>query len=343
MLASVLHDFNDLVLEEVPMPEPDAGEVLVKIKACGFCATDWKAIRGKRTNVEFPLIPGHEPAGIVAGIGAGVRGFKEGDEVIIMPSGFCGICENCRVGNTHFCTNAFTTGGDGPPDVRPGSFAEYTKTAATSVFHKPRGISWEAAALTEPLSGAWKGIIHCSKLEVGEDIVIIGVGGIGLLCMMVAKAAGAGRVIVVDHSAHALANAKRLGATHCIDPAKGDVKEQIYGLIPNGPDIVLEAAGSIGAVRLMTDLRRRGTRWHLFGITTDEMFELNGGHTHFLEGRMDASFGTNPLAMSRAIRLMEKGLVDPAQIISHRFPLGKIHDAITVMDGKDRNKVMIAP
>jgi L-iditol 2-dehydrogenase len=91
------------------------------------------------------------------------------------------------------------------------------------------------------------------------------------------------------------------------------------------------------------DLRRRGTRWNVFGITTHEKFELDGGMTHFLEGHMDASFGTTPWAMQRAIRLMESGLVDPEKIISHRFKLTSIADAVKVMEGPDRNKVMIHP
>ena len=87
----------------------------------------------------------------------------------------------------------------------------------------------------------------------------------------------------------------------------------------------------------------RGIKWNLFGITTHEKFELDGGHTHFLEGRMDASFGTNPLAMSKAIRLMQKGLVDTGKIISHHFPLREIHAGIEVMSSKQHNKVMIHP
>jgi threonine dehydrogenase-like Zn-dependent dehydrogenase len=227
--------------------------------------------------------------------------------------------------------------------VRPGSFAEYTRTSATCCIKKPAGITFEAAALTEPLSGAWKGVIQYSQLTVGEDVVVIGVGGIGLLCLMVAKAAGAGRLIAVDGSDFALANAKRLGATHTVNPKAGDVKEQVYAIAPDGPDLVIEAAGPIAAVELARDLRRRGTRWNIFGITTHEKFELDGGLTHFLEGRMDASFGTTPHAMLSALRLMERGLVDPSAIISHRFTLDHIHDAVAAMGQPERNKVMILP
>ena len=344
MLVAVLKDFNNLVLEEVPTPIPGPGEVLVKIVSCGFCATDYKAIKGIRTNVTFPLIAGHEPSGIIAAVGSGVKHFKEGDAVICQPSGYCGVCTNCRLGNTHYCDHAYTTGGDGPDDVRPGAFAEYMITGEECIFLKPENISFDAAALTEPLSGAWKGVIQKSSLQVGEDVVVIGTGGIGLLCMMVAKAAGAGRLIAVDASPFARNNARIIGgATHVIDALSENVKEQIYDILPNGPDLIIEAAGPIGAVKLMTELRRRGTRWNVFGITTHEKFELDGGHTHFLEGRMDASFGTTPLAMQQAISLMERNLVNPEKIISHRFSLSDIEQAIEIMGTPERNKVIINP
>ena len=343
MLAAVLKDFDKLVLEDVPAPKPAMGEAVVRVKACGFCATDYKAIRGIRRNVTFPCIVGHEPSGVVAAVGPGVDHVREGDEVIVQPSGWCGFCEHCRVGDTHYCEQSFVAGGDGPPIVWPGAFAEFMKVKAPMLYRKPANISFDAAALTEPLSGAWKGVIHYSEMRVGDDVVVIGVGGIGLLCLMVAKAAGAGRLVAVDTSDWALRHAKRLGATHVVNPAHGDAKAQVYAAIPRGPDLVVEAAGPIEAVKLMVDLRRRGTRWNVFGITTHETFELDGGYTHFLEGHMDASFGTNPLAMSKAVRLMEAGLVDPEEIVTHRFPLTKIHEAVEVMGTRERNKVIIHP
>jgi L-iditol 2-dehydrogenase len=343
VLAAVLKDFDKLVLEDVPMPTPSPGEAVVRVKACGFCATDYKAIKGIRRNVKFPLIPGHEPAGIVSAIGANVKNVKEGDEVIIQPSGYCGLCYNCRLGMTHYCERAYTTGGDGPEDVRPGSFAEYVRTGANTLYQKPKNVSFDAACQTEPVSGAWKGIIHMSQMQVGDDVVIIGTGGIGAYCLMVAKAAGAGRLIAIDVSDYALETARTLGATHTINPNKCDAKSAVYDILADGPDLVLEAAGPIAAVKLMVNLLRRGTRWNVFGITTHEKFELDGGLTHFLEARMDASFGTNPMAMERAIRLIGRGLVDPERIISHRFALKDIHKAVEVMGQAQRNKVIVNP
>ncbi|MEI6512036.1 MAG: alcohol dehydrogenase catalytic domain-containing protein [bacterium] len=344
MLAAVLHDFNDLRLEQVPIPEPkNFGDVVVKIKSCGICATDYKAIKGVRRNVKFPTITGHEPSGVVTAVGPGVSAFKPGDEVICQPSGFCGFCYNCRVGLTHYCEHSFVTGGDGPPDIWDGAFAEYMKTRDTSLYFKPKNISWDAAAITEPLSGAWKGTYKYSEAGLGDTVVIIGVGSIGMLCMMIAGAAGAGNLIAVDTSEYALNNAVELGATHTVNPAKEDAKKRIYEICPEGPDVIVEAAGPIGAVKLMISLLRRGTHWNVFGITTPETFELEGGLTHFLEARMDASFGTNTEAMSKAIRLMERGVIDPGKIVTHRFPLTKIHEALEVMGSPEHNKIMICP
>ncbi len=119
------------------------------------------------------------------------------------------------------------------------------------------------------------------------------------------------------------------------------IRDRIYSIIPEGPDLVVEAAGTIQAVNTMVSMLRRGTKWNVFGITTHEKFELDGGLAHFLEARMDSSFGTNPLAMQSAIRLMERGLVDPSKIISHTFDLKDIHKAMEVMGTRERNKVII--
>lgn len=110
-----------------------------------------------------------------------------------MPSGYCGVCPQCRSGTPHYCEHAFTTGGDGPDDVWPGAFAEYTQTDEKCLFAKDKSLSFDEACLAEPLSGAWKGLIQYSQMSLREDVVVIGVGSIGLLCMMVAKSASAGR------------------------------------------------------------------------------------------------------------------------------------------------------
>jgi L-iditol 2-dehydrogenase len=227
--------------------------------------------------------------------------------------------------------------------VWPGAFAEYMLTHENCLFHKPPEITFDAAALTEPLSGAWKGVIQYSEMQVGDDVVVIGTGGIGLLCLMVARAAGAGRLIAVDTSDYALGNALALGATHAVNPRTGGCAAADLRHHPRRAGPGCRGRGAYPGRALMVDLRRRGTRWNVFGITTHEKFELDGGLTHFLEGRMDASFGTTPVAMAHAIRLMARGLVDPEKIVSHRFPLAEIDKALEVQALPDRNKVIINP
>ena len=129
-------------------------------------------------------------------------------------------------------------------------------TGANVVFLKPTNLSFDIACQGEPVSGAWKGLIHYSEMSVGDDLVVIGTGGIGMYCLMVAKAAGAGRLIAIDLSEFALKTARELGATHTINSSQCDAKAAIYDILPYGPDLVVEAAGPIKAVQLMVNLLR---------------------------------------------------------------------------------------
>ena len=341
MLAAVLKDFGDLVLEEIPKPEPAATDVVVALKAGGVCGTDYKAVRGKRTNVEFPIILGHENSGVVDSVGPAVKNFKPGDACIVAPIGGCGVCRHCRLGDVHFCEDSYPTGGEGAPVTLPGGFAEYMAVPEALVYRKPPGLSFEAAALTEPLSCAWKAMVQYSRVRFGQDVVVVGCGGIGLLCVMLAAKACGARVIAVDTSEYALETALRLGATHAVNPAGCDARREVYRILPDGPDFVIEAAGVKAAVELALSLRRRATRVNIFGTTTPTPVEIDAGGINNLESVIEASFSTTPVAMMNSIVLMERGVVDPTEVVSHRFPLERIREAFDVMDTTERGKVLI--
>lgn len=341
MLAAVLKDFENLVLEEVPRPEPGPTDVVVAIRAAGVCGTDHKAVRGRRSNVEFPIILGHENSGVVYSVGTAVKNFQPGDEVIVAPIGGCGICKHCRLGNVHFCEDSYTTGGEGAPVTLPGGFAEYMGAPEALLYRKPAGVTFEAAALAEPLSCAWKAMLRYSGVRLGEDVVVIGAGGIGLLCVMLAAKACGARVIAVDTSDYALETALKLGATHALNPSRCDAAKDVYDILPGGPDFVIEAAGVRPAVELMFALARRATRVNVFGTTTPSEIALDAGGMNNMETRVDASFSTTPVAMISSIMLMERGVVDTERIVSHKFPLSEIHKAFDVMDTPERGKVMI--
>lgn len=343
MLAAVLEGVKKLVVKEVPTPRPFAHWVLVRVKACGICLTDYKAYSGERTNVKFPAILGHEFSGVVEEIGEGVNFFTPGEEVVVSPVTSCGVCRDCRRGFPHYCQYGAVIGGDGMDTVLDGAWAQYVVVPENTLYRKPAQVSFEAAALTEPLAGSYKGLIEYSGMKIGEDVVIIGAGSMGLLATMIAHRAGAGTLILVDIDDWRLNLAKQLGATHLINSQEVDPREAVYQILPHGPDLVFEAAGSPEAAELAFQLCRRGTRVNEFGVTTEGSISVSPRDLHFKETRVDASFSVTPRAMQASLALMEKGLIDPALIITHTFPLEEIEEAVKVMEEKERVKIVIKP
>jgi threonine dehydrogenase-like Zn-dependent dehydrogenase len=343
MLAAVLEGVGKMVLKEVPKPVIKKNEVLVRVKSCGICQTDYSAYTGRRTNWTPPMILGHEISGVIEEVGDEVENWKPGDEVILSPVISCGECDNCRLGLGHYCRNGKVIGGEGQKVVLPGGFAEYVAVPTSVLYRKPKNVSFDSAALTEPLAGSYKGMIEYSNLRLGEDVVIIGAGAMGLLLLELAVAGGAGNSIVIDVVDERLNKAKELGATHTINSRKVDPKEAVYDIIPNGPDIVFESAGVLEAARLAFELTRRGTRVNMFGVIIPGTIPVSPAEIHFNETRVDASFSVNPRVMTKAVSLLQKGKVDPGKIITHRFPLTEIDKALSAMELPERIKIVINP
>jgi len=343
MLAAVLEGVGKMVLKEVPKPVIKKNEVLVRVKSCGICQTDYSAYTGRRTNWTPPMILGHEISGVIEEVGDEVENWKPGDEVILSPVISCGDCDNCRLGLGHYCRNGKVIGGEGQKVVLPGGFAEYVAVPTSVLYRKPENVSFDSAALTEPLAGSYKGMIEYSNLRLGEDVVIIGAGAMGLLLLELAVAGGAGNSIVIDVVDERLNKAKELGATHTINSRKVDPKEAVYDIIPNGPDIVFESAGVLEAARLAFELTRRGTRVNMFGVIIPGTIPVSPAEIHFNETRVDASFSVNPRVMTKAVSLLQKGKVDPGKIITHRFPLTEIDKALSAMELPERIKIVINP
>jgi len=343
MLAAVLEGVGKMVLKEVPKPVIKKNEMLVRVKSCGICQTDYSAYTGRRTNWTPPMILGHEISGVIEEVGDEVENWKPGDEVILSPVISCGECDNCRLGLGHYCRNGKVIGGEGQKVVLPGGFAEYVAVPTSVLYRKPKNVSFDSAALTEPLAGSYKGMIEYSNLRLGEDVVIIGAGAMGLLLLELAVAGGAGNSIVIDVVDERLNKAKELGATHTINSRKVDPKEAVYDIIPNGPDIVFESAGVLEAARLAFELTRRGTRVNMFGVIIPGTIPVSPAEIHFNETRVDASFSVNPRVMTKAVSLLQKGKVDPGKIITHRFPLTEIDKALSAMELPERIKIVINP
>ena len=343
MKAAVLEDTKKLIVKDIEKPEACDDMALVRVKACGICMTDYKAYSGERKNVDFPTICGHEFSGVIEDVGKSVNFFKPNEEVIVSPVTNCGICEACRKGFAQYCKNGAVIGGDGMDRIINGAFAEYVLVPENSLYHKPSNISYEAAALTEPLAGSYKGLIEYSQLKIAEDLVIIGAGSMGLLAAMIAERAGASSIIMIDINDWRLDLSKKCGGTHFINSEKVDPIKSVYEILPNGPDIVFEAAGPLAAAQLAFDLCRRGTRVNEFGVTTEGTIAISPADVHWKETRVDASFSVYPRVMQSSIRLIEKGFVDPNKIITHRFKLDDITEAMETMKKPNRLKVIINP
>ncbi|MHA1705418.1 MAG: zinc-dependent alcohol dehydrogenase [Promethearchaeota archaeon] len=316
---------------------------LVRVKSCGICMTDYKAYSGERQNLHYPLICGHEFSGVIEKVGNKLKFFQEGDEIIVSPVSNCGICKNCREGLAQYCKNGAVIGGDGMEKIINGAFAEYVLVPENSLYHKPKNISFDTAALTEPLAGSYKGLIEYSQLKIAEDLVIIGAGSMGLLASMIAEKAGAANIIMIDVNDWRLEFSKKCGATHLINSAKIDAIKEVHKILPEGPDIIFEAAGSLPAAQLAFDLCRRGTRINEFGVTTDGTINISPAEIHWKETRVDASFSVYPRVMQKSIRLMEKGIIDSSKIITHRFSLDDIKKAMNTMKISERIKIIVNP
>ncbi|MFC2075872.1 zinc-binding dehydrogenase [candidate division KSB1 bacterium] len=343
MKAAVLTAPKELTVREVDTPKPGAGEVLVRVKACGLCQTDYLGYIGERDYMPFPTIMGHEIAGVVTDTGHGVDGFESGDEVIVNPMINCGVCDNCRRGFEHYCRTGAVVGGDGQPTILDGAFAEYVSVPARAIYRKPPEVSFRAAALTEPLAGSYKGLIEYSQMRLGEDVVIIGAGGMGLLVTMLAVNAGAGRVVVIDKVDFRLEKARELGAHHVVNFDKGSVEDRVAEILPKGADLVFEAAGTLPAASLAMALVRHGTRVNMFGVIVPGTIPVSPREIHFLETRIDASFTVTPRVMTAAIDLMSKGLADPERIVTQVYALEDIEEAFFKMADPDRIKIVVEP
>lgn len=343
MKAAVLEGVGKIVVRDVPDPVAGPGQVLLRVRACGICQTDYLAYSGGRRNWTPPLILGHEFSGVIEEVGPDVSGWAPGDEACVSPVIHCGECLNCRLAREHYCLNGQVIGGEGQKVVLNGAFAQFVALPTKVLYRKPPNASFEGAALAEPLAGSYKGLIEYSGMRLGEDVVVIGAGSMGLLLCLVALAAGAGNLVAIDTAGARLVKALQLGVHHAIDSTKEDPKKKVYEILPAGPDLVMEAGGTLDAARLAFDLTRRGTRLNCFGVIIPGTIPFSPGDVHFLETRVDASFSVTPRAMVNSLNLIAKGLVDPSKIITHRFTLDQTQAAFDTMRSPERIKIVILP
>jgi L-iditol 2-dehydrogenase len=265
MKALVLVEYRKLVLEEVAKPTPRPGEVLVQVKACGICGSDVHGMDGSTGRRRPPVIMGHEAAGSIAEIGAGVEGWKEGDRVTFDSTIYCGHCDYCRQGKVNLCNRRRVLGVSCEDYKQDGAFADYVAVPSPILYRIPDNLPFEHAALIEPFSIAF----HATRrtpLSLNDTAVVVGAGMIGLALVQTLRLAGCGRVIAVDMIPEKLALAKSLGADNTVSSADGSALEEINRLTNGrGADVAFEAVGVAATVDLAIRCVRKGGQVTLVG------------------------------------------------------------------------------
>jgi threonine dehydrogenase-like Zn-dependent dehydrogenase len=324
MKAAVCEARETIVIKQVPRPTPGAGEVLVRVKATGLCGSDVDGYTGHHPMIKWPIILGHECSGVIAELGPEVTDWAVGDEVAVEPFFTCKRCPACQSGRYNLCADLRITG-----HQVAGSLAEYVIAEACFVHRKPPNVPFEEAAIAEPVSGSLHAVERCN-LRVGDLVVIIGCGTIGSLAMQHALNKGA-EVVVADIQDFKLEVAKSLGGTHVINPVTTDLKARVMELTDGiGADCVIEAVGHPDTLASTVGMVKRGGTVMLIGWSGNETDPYN-----LTSVTLDELTVLGTLGFCRdfpvALRLMSRGKVKVAPIISHRLPLERVEEGIRML------------
>ena len=336
MMAARLHAAGDLRLDTVEVPSPKSDEALIKVHRTGICGTDLHIASGNFPAPNLPLTLGHEFSGTVVELGNQNSSLKIGDKVVADINIACGSCEFCRKGAKLFC-----------PTVRQlgvhdaGALAEFVVAPIQNVYVLPDTISLDAAAYVEPLACAIHGQDRIG-IRVGESILIIGGGPMGLAHVALARLQGASRVIVSEPDAHRRSIAKQMGADITVDPLKENLAEILKIATDNiGPDVVIEAVGSIPTYEASVALVRRGGRILAYGAAPqDASMQLRPFDVYAKELTIVGSYAGTYDTWPRAINLIAAGRFNPALIVDTIRPLSEAIEALQSLK-TDRSIVKI--
>ncbi len=344
MKAAVVYGKNEIRIAEVPRPRPGKGEVIVKVRASGVCATDVKILGGAGTPAELPAILGHEVAGTVAelGAGAGETGLYVGQRVAVYPIAACGECLYCRRGRNSLCLHEHGLGhGD------DGGFAEFVRIPAEIValggVIDVGDMPFDLAAMIEPVSCCLAAAEQCGT-KAGDTVVVVGAGPLGLMHTVVSKALCA-RVVCIDLNEERLARALRLGAMRVVNPEKEDAAAVVRDLTEVGADVVIAAVGIPQVMESYLPLVRNGGVFNVFGGTPrGEMMTVDPRWIHYGEITLTGTFASSVKQFHKAFDFVGSRAEEIETVISTRCGLDDILAAVRrVQTGKGTKTVLQFP
>lgn len=319
-------------LVELPSPEPGPGDLLVEVGATGICGTDLHILAGEFPPAPYPLVAGHEIAGTVVEVGDGVVGFSVGDRVAVDPSLFCGTCEYCRKHRGNLCDHWGAIG-----DTVDGGFAELVRVPAANAYVMPKGMSFAAGALVEPVSCAVHALDRLDH-ELGAPALLYGAGAMGLILAQLLRHTGSGEVSIVDTNEQRLARAESFGFTS-VATRYGDLPDARRG----GFERVIDATGVTSVVQEAIGAVRKGGTLLVFGVTpaggmaSFEPFKVYNEEIS-LVGSMAvlASYG-------RAVDLVSRGAVDADKMVTRQYGLDEFGKALDDVRHGSGIKTQIVP
>lgn len=325
-----------LAVETGPVPSPTGQEVLVRVEACGICGTDRQILAGTHP-ASPPVVLGHEYAGTVVDAGPDVLDLKVGDRVAVDPNIVCRRCRFCRLGRVQLCERITPLGIE-----LSGGFAEYSVVPEANAYRVPEAISSVAAALVEPLACCIRGSDRAG-VRLGDVVVVLGAGPIGLLHMQLARLRGAATVISVDPIPDRRELADRLGSDMVVDGDEGNIREVVSSATAGrGADVVIEASGNPDAALLSADLAGEGGNVLWFGSCPEDAtvtvrpFHINDREITLLGSNL------NPFTHQTALDLIEHGRILLDELVTDRVSLD---DLDRVLQSADRTlgKIIVEP
>ncbi len=342
MKAAVLHQPGDLRVEDVPYPEPGPGEITVKVEASGLCPTDIKVYRFGSSSAKYPVILGHEFAGRVYEVGEGVQGINPGDRVNIPADAYCGKCRYCRMGRENLCDNPITFGFQ-----VNGSHAEYVRVPKRFidrglVFHLPSNVPFEEAAMTEPLAC----VLHdVEQARVsGKKVAVFGDGPMGLMHVALSKLYGADEIALIGLTDWKLKLGESFGATLTVNALAENPVEALSKL--GGIDVVFLTVVTQDTLNQAFQISSKTGVISVFaGLPSDRsILSLNVNLIHYGERVLIGSSNYTYHEYEKALRLITTRRLNLSKLISHRFKVTEILEAIKKWENKEESlKIILTP
>ena len=318
MKAMVLAEYKRLELVDVPQPSPGSGEVLIRVAACGICGSDVHGYDGSSGRRIPPIVMGHEAAGVVAEVGAGVHSWRPGDRVTFDSTVSCGECAFCRRGDVNLCERREVLGVSCGEYRRAGAFAEYLIVPERILYALPDAMPFAEAAMLEAISVALHAV-RMAGVQGGETALIVGAGMIGLLTLQAARIAGCSRVLVADIDATRLRMAEVLGADEVLQLSGAEMSREVLRRTAAGVDVALEAVGREETVMAAIESVAKGGTVVLIGNISPRVsipLQTVVSRQLRLQGTA-ASSGEYP----QAIELVASGKIKVKPLISAVAPL----------------------